>query len=198
MLYQRKSFSVSSVSSKQNGPRGAMCLEKGHSALDSRGRCICCGEVPTRADACDRCHKPVVNFEPAKGGMTTGYYNVGEGSPWARYANPGERMICDACMWADPTYIVDYGKNELPTIAQLAGITDEYFDEPAPKTDLEMVKLEGGPAGDLLVPITSLTRLAHTDIFMLAFGTQVLWYRAIGVESDSPRIFAFDGFSRRP
>jgi hypothetical protein len=44
MLYVRKSFSVSSVTSKQSGPRGAMCLEKGHSGTDSLGRCYCCGE----------------------------------------------------------------------------------------------------------------------------------------------------------
>lgn len=45
MQYTRRSFSVSSVSSKQNGPRGEMCVTKGHSALDARGRCLCCGEL---------------------------------------------------------------------------------------------------------------------------------------------------------
>lgn len=49
MLYRRKSFSVSSVSSKQNAPRGAYCAEKGHSGADSRGRCFSCGEVIVEA-----------------------------------------------------------------------------------------------------------------------------------------------------
>ena len=38
--------------------------------------------------------------------MTAGYYVA---SAWKKYANPNEILICDACMWADPLYILDYG-----------------------------------------------------------------------------------------
>ena len=62
----------------------------------------------------------------------------------------------------------------------------------------EMVNLEGGPTGDLSAPLSSLRRLAHTDLYAMDFGTQVLWYRAIGLETDSPRVLAFDGFARTP
>jgi hypothetical protein len=39
MLYQKRSFTVPATASNPS-----MCLEKGHSATDSRGRCFCCGE----------------------------------------------------------------------------------------------------------------------------------------------------------
>jgi hypothetical protein len=160
MLYQRRSFSVSSSTSKQNGPRGAMCAERGHSGTDSRGRCYCCGEKVE--------------------GLTSGG-PAGETGEVAQ--NNGARTA---------------RTDLVPLPSQLAAITHDYLDEPAPHNDLELVKLEGGPVGDVLAPITSLHRLAHTTIYTLDFGTQVLWYRSIGVETDSPRVFAFDGFSRGP
>jgi hypothetical protein len=40
--------------------------------------------------------------------MTAGYYLA---TAWSRYANSGEILICDSCMWSDPAYIVDYGPN---------------------------------------------------------------------------------------
>ncbi len=39
MLYQKRSFTVPAT-----GGNGSMCAEKGHSATDSKGRCLCCGE----------------------------------------------------------------------------------------------------------------------------------------------------------
>ena len=39
MLYQRRTFTVPA-----GAGNGAMCKGKGHSAIDSRGRCVCCGE----------------------------------------------------------------------------------------------------------------------------------------------------------
>ena len=103
------------------------------------------------------------------------------------HSGTDSRGCCYAC-----------GEKISASAAQLAAITHEYLDEPAPKTDLELVQLEGGPAGDLLAPITALHQIAHTTIYTMEFGTQVLWYRSIGLDTDRPRIFAFDGFSRGP
>jgi len=47
--------------------------------------------------------------------MTAGYYVA---SAWQKCANPGEVYICDACMWADPRYIADYGLASSPRGAQ--------------------------------------------------------------------------------
>ena len=56
---------------------------------------------------CGRCHK-IVEQEPFHtGGMTAGYYNV-QGDPnveWGCYARPGEKYVCDSCLWSDPKFI---------------------------------------------------------------------------------------------
>jgi hypothetical protein len=50
--------------------------------------------------------------------MTAGYYVA---SAWEKYANrEWEVFICDACMWADPRYIADYG----PAVAPAGSETD--------------------------------------------------------------------------
>jgi hypothetical protein len=55
---------------------------------------------------CDRCKQEIVGARPPDpDGMTAGYY-VG----WKEQMDPGEHIICDACMWADPRYIAIYGK----------------------------------------------------------------------------------------
>jgi hypothetical protein len=67
---------------------------------------------------CDRCGKTVKGLhtpaDTAKGipGGTSGYYTVDLPSHWVLYADPGEKVICDDCMWADPRYIAVYGKRE--------------------------------------------------------------------------------------
>jgi hypothetical protein len=108
MMYRRGSFTVPVSSGK-----GEMCKEKGHSATDGKGRCFCCGEkiAPPTISAtpdgtCSRCKKPIEGFRPPDDGMTAGYYLA---TAWAKYANSGKVIICDACMWADPLYIIDYG-----------------------------------------------------------------------------------------
>jgi hypothetical protein len=56
---------------------------------------------------CDRCKKlkhDCIETPTATGG----FYNVTEGS-WAKYNRGGEWRVCDACMWADPNYIAEYG-----------------------------------------------------------------------------------------
>lgn len=41
-------FTSPSFMVAMGGGSGAMCREKGHSATDAKGRCLCCGEaVPT-------------------------------------------------------------------------------------------------------------------------------------------------------
>lgn len=56
---------------------------------------------------CDRCHQAVEGFLPNAGGMSGGVY-VG----WNAQMNPGENVVCDKCMWADPRYIALYGPRQ--------------------------------------------------------------------------------------
>jgi hypothetical protein len=55
---------------------------------------------------CSRCEKRMEAF--TDGGMTCGYY-LAAAAPWKKYANVGDVVICDRCMWNDPLYIDDYG-----------------------------------------------------------------------------------------
>jgi hypothetical protein len=55
---------------------------------------------------CDRCKRDIKDFrQPDAGGMTAGYYYR-----WFDFTDPGEEVVCDECMWADPRYIAVYGK----------------------------------------------------------------------------------------
>lgn len=57
---------------------------------------------------CDRCKRKIrVIDEPD---LTGGFYRVQSGSPWNRYANPGESVVCDVCVWKDERYIKDFGE----------------------------------------------------------------------------------------
>jgi hypothetical protein len=62
---------------------------------------------------CSRCTKPIKDFQPPADskGFTSGYYVA---AAWPKYANEGEVYICDACMWNDPLYILDYGNQPRP------------------------------------------------------------------------------------
>ena len=57
---------------------------------------------------CDRCGKEVAKFEQIRDEktMTAGYYRG-----WTEFMNPGENIICDRCMWADPRYIAVHGEH---------------------------------------------------------------------------------------
>jgi hypothetical protein len=57
---------------------------------------------------CSRCHKQVAGAHQFENGFTAGYYDIG--GSWERFANPGERYLCDMCMWTDSRYIAVYGK----------------------------------------------------------------------------------------
>jgi hypothetical protein len=53
---------------------------------------------------CDRCKKEV-------DGAVDGILSAGCYVGWLKFMNPGEHLICDACMWSDPRYIAVYGVN---------------------------------------------------------------------------------------
>lgn len=55
---------------------------------------------------CDRCNENIEGLEAGVG--TSGFYRADIGTAWSKYARPGEHVICDACMWADPAYQKDY------------------------------------------------------------------------------------------
>ena len=67
-------------------------------------------EASQRGIYCGRCGVQV-DINPPLGPMTAGYYNC-TGDPaheWACYAKPGEKYLCDTCMWNDPSYIAKRG-----------------------------------------------------------------------------------------
>lgn len=57
---------------------------------------------------CSRCKKDLSSIFGRRGGFTAGYYEVKDGQ-WSAFANPGERYLCDNCMYKDPRYIAVYG-----------------------------------------------------------------------------------------
>lgn len=60
---------------------------------------------------CDRCHKEVkgmIYTEEAQFKGTAGFYKVDNGY-WNRFANPGENIVCDECMFKDSRYQEIYG-----------------------------------------------------------------------------------------
>jgi hypothetical protein len=59
---------------------------------------------------CDRCQNEVEVF--SEDGFSIGYYETGLGSNWKRFANAGEQLVCDKCMWKDERYIAVYGKRD--------------------------------------------------------------------------------------
>lgn len=50
---------------------------------------------------CDRCHQTAQGFigKPFSAGVYVG---------WSKYMDPGEHIICDACMWKDERFLADY------------------------------------------------------------------------------------------
>jgi len=56
---------------------------------------------------CSRCQLDLSSLAAVSGnGMTVGYYNA---DGWVGFCDPGEKYICDACMFKDPRYIKIYG-----------------------------------------------------------------------------------------
>lgn len=55
---------------------------------------------------CDRCQSDVEGYIDPEGWSAGVYVTT---SYWSKFANPGEKQVCDACMWADPRYIAKYG-----------------------------------------------------------------------------------------
>ena len=65
---------------------------------------------------CDRCRKDVKGLiyrgeATFKG--TAGFYHVTDNN-WCKFANPGESIVCDECMFQDSRYQEIYGiRNEI-------------------------------------------------------------------------------------
>jgi len=66
---------------------------------------------------CDRCGNKIDGFRGEY--ATAGFYDVTGQSWWAKYARPGERNVCDDCMWQDAGYRADYGVHETSTAEAL-------------------------------------------------------------------------------
>lgn len=62
---------------------------------------------------CDRCYESVDGAEDP-GYSTAGFYRAGSDVPgvsgWEAYMNPGESVLCDKCMQADPRYQAVYSR----------------------------------------------------------------------------------------
>ncbi len=65
---------------------------------------------------CDRCNSIVegtIDDIPVSGEKvkcTGGFYDVTEGY-WNKFANEGEKRVCDSCMHSDLRYIKNYGES---------------------------------------------------------------------------------------
>lgn len=71
---------------------------------------------------CDRCGEEI---KDAFRGLhaTAGFYDVTGDSWWSRYSRPGERNVCDICMWKDEGYRRDYGIHAAgPTAVTIASV----------------------------------------------------------------------------
>ena len=55
---------------------------------------------------CDRCKNIVEGYKSPD--FTGGYYVTSPDSYWNKYANEGENVLCDNCMWDSPEYQKDY------------------------------------------------------------------------------------------
>jgi hypothetical protein len=56
---------------------------------------------------CDRCGAEIDGLRGQF--ATAGFYDTAGQSWWSRFARPGENVVCDDCMWADPGYRAEYG-----------------------------------------------------------------------------------------
>jgi hypothetical protein len=56
---------------------------------------------------CDRCHKEVPEVQRLPRG-TVGFYDVGPGTFWQKYARLDEKTVCDPCMWKDESFLSDF------------------------------------------------------------------------------------------
>jgi hypothetical protein len=54
---------------------------------------------------CGRCRRWVEGYE--LDGGTAGFVRLSS-RHWAKYARPGETILCDTCLMADPAYRKDY------------------------------------------------------------------------------------------
>jgi len=66
--------------------------------------------MPITTVTCDRCKRVVEGLEFAGSeaagqlGGTSGFYRCRDLGEWDQFANEGEKVVCDACMFKDPRY----------------------------------------------------------------------------------------------
>lgn len=83
---------------------------------------------------------------------TAGYYLA---VSWAEFTDAGEVYVCDACMWADPRYILIYGRY-IPTAPRTVAVA------PPESVLLEAERLTtGARRGDYGHPLDDYTRTAE-------------------------------------
>lgn len=61
---------------------------------------------------CDRCHHKIEGQRDPQ--FTAGFYDA---AAWSKYANIGESVICDRCMWNDARYQADYGTSSAASLS---------------------------------------------------------------------------------
>ena len=54
---------------------------------------------------CSRCHRAIDGYE--LDGGTAGFVRLSS-RHWSKYGRPGEVILCDPCLMADPSYREDY------------------------------------------------------------------------------------------
>ena len=99
------------------------------------------GEVKHVEFTCDRCGETKQGMLLPEG--TAGFYPTDKELGWAKYANEGEEIVCDACMQSDERYLADY-----PLVEEKAEVEKDAPEEQAD------VSVEGEPAAeDIAQPV---------------------------------------------
>jgi hypothetical protein len=62
--------------------------------------------MPDLTVTCSRCGRQVDGYEDKT--ATSGFYRISPDGMCSQFANPGETVICDDCMWSDERYLAIY------------------------------------------------------------------------------------------
>ena len=90
------------------------------------------GEVSHVEFTCDRCKETKEGMLLPEG--TVGFYALDSELGWAKYANEGEEILCDACMQLDERYLADY-PDEAAAYAKVLESEEAPEKEEAPKEE---------------------------------------------------------------
>jgi len=91
---------------------------------------------------CDRCGETKQGMLLPEG--TVGFYALDDELGWAKYANEGEEILCDACMQLDERYLADY-PDEAAAYAKVSESEEAIEGEEPAQDD---VSVEGEPAAE--------------------------------------------------